>query len=80
MLNEYLEFARGEGGEQSTLEDLSDLARDAAAASAVPWYGVGGIALEAAGRSRCKEAQGAAALRHQPDRQRPEFGKQIRSR
>ena len=34
MLNEYLDFARGEGGEQSTLEDLSDLVRDAAAASA----------------------------------------------
>ena len=33
MLDEYLEFARGEGGEQSTLEDLSDLARDAAATS-----------------------------------------------
>ncbi|MEJ0028289.1 MAG: ATP-binding protein [Rhizomicrobium sp.] len=34
MLNEYLDFARGEGGEQSTPEDLSDLARDAAAACA----------------------------------------------
>jgi two-component system osmolarity sensor histidine kinase EnvZ len=31
MLDEYLDFARGEGGEQSTLEDLSDLVRDAAA-------------------------------------------------
>ncbi len=34
MLDEYLDFARGEGGEQSTLADLSELARDAAAASA----------------------------------------------
>ncbi|MEI9887414.1 MAG: ATP-binding protein [Rhizomicrobium sp.] len=34
MLDEYLDFARGEGGEQSTLEDLSELARDAASASA----------------------------------------------
>ncbi|MBS0473381.1 MAG: HAMP domain-containing protein [Proteobacteria bacterium] len=34
MLDEYLDFARGEGGEQSTLEDLSDLARDAAATAA----------------------------------------------
>ncbi|HEY4941445.1 MAG TPA: ATP-binding protein [Rhizomicrobium sp.] len=34
MLDEYLDFARGEGGEASALEDLSDLARDAAAASA----------------------------------------------
>ena len=34
MLDEYLDFARGEGGEQSTREDLCDLARDAAAASA----------------------------------------------
>ena len=34
MLDEYLDFARGEGGEQSTLEDLSDLVRDAAAACA----------------------------------------------
>jgi two-component system osmolarity sensor histidine kinase EnvZ len=34
MLNEYLDFARGEGGETSTPEDLSDLARDAAAACA----------------------------------------------
>jgi len=34
MLNEYLDFARGEGGEQSTPGDLSDLARDAAAAGA----------------------------------------------
>ncbi len=34
MLNEYLDFARGEGGEQSTPEDLSELARDAAAACA----------------------------------------------
>ncbi|MBL6938644.1 MAG: HAMP domain-containing protein [Alphaproteobacteria bacterium] len=50
MLNEYLEFARGEGGEQSTLEDLSDLARDAAAAS-VGAYGMESavIAVEAPG-------------------------------
>ncbi|MEJ1967223.1 MAG: ATP-binding protein [Rhizomicrobium sp.] len=34
MLNEYLDFARGEGGEVSTLEDLSELARDTAAACA----------------------------------------------
>ncbi len=34
MLDEYLDFARGEAGEQTTLEDLSELARDAAAASA----------------------------------------------
>jgi two-component system osmolarity sensor histidine kinase EnvZ len=34
MLDEYLDFARGEGGEQSTPEDLSELVRDAAAASA----------------------------------------------
>jgi two-component system osmolarity sensor histidine kinase EnvZ len=34
MLDEYLDFARGEGGEQSTLEDVSDLVRDAAAACA----------------------------------------------
>ncbi|HEY0105635.1 MAG TPA: ATP-binding protein [Rhizomicrobium sp.] len=34
MLDEYLDFARGEGGEQSALEDLSELVRDAAAASA----------------------------------------------
>jgi two-component system osmolarity sensor histidine kinase EnvZ len=50
MLNEYLEFARGEGGEQSTLDDLSDLARDAAAASAGA-YGMESavIAVEAPG-------------------------------
>jgi two-component system osmolarity sensor histidine kinase EnvZ len=34
MLDEYLDFARGEGGEASTVDDLSDLARDAAAAAA----------------------------------------------
>ena len=34
MLDEYLDFARGEGGESSTVEDLSDLAQDAAAAAA----------------------------------------------
>ncbi|MBV9046273.1 MAG: ATP-binding protein [Alphaproteobacteria bacterium] len=34
MLDEYLDFARGEGGEQTINEDLSDLAREAAAASA----------------------------------------------
>jgi two-component system osmolarity sensor histidine kinase EnvZ len=34
MLNEYLDFARGEGGEISAPEDLSELLRDAAAASA----------------------------------------------
>ncbi len=31
MLDEYLQFARGEGGEQAELCDLSDLVRDAAA-------------------------------------------------
>ncbi|HXC54857.1 MAG TPA: ATP-binding protein [Rhizomicrobium sp.] len=34
MLDEYLDFARGEGGEQSSEGDLSELARDAAAAAA----------------------------------------------
>jgi two-component system osmolarity sensor histidine kinase EnvZ len=34
MLDEYLDFARGEGGEQATLEDLTELAEDAAAAAA----------------------------------------------
>jgi two-component system osmolarity sensor histidine kinase EnvZ len=34
MLDEYLDFARGEGGEQSQLADLGDLVRDAAGASA----------------------------------------------
>ena len=34
MLDEYLAFARGEGGEDSALTDLSELLRDTAAASA----------------------------------------------
>jgi two-component system osmolarity sensor histidine kinase EnvZ len=34
MLNEYLDFARGEGGEESQSADLSDLVRDAADAAA----------------------------------------------
>jgi two-component system osmolarity sensor histidine kinase EnvZ len=34
MLDEYLDFARGEGGEQATPEDLTELAEDAAAAAA----------------------------------------------
>jgi two-component system osmolarity sensor histidine kinase EnvZ len=34
MLNEYLDFARGEGGEEARETDLADLVRDAAAAAA----------------------------------------------
>jgi two-component system osmolarity sensor histidine kinase EnvZ len=34
MLDEYLAFARGEGGENSALTDLGEMVRDAAAASA----------------------------------------------
>jgi two-component system osmolarity sensor histidine kinase EnvZ len=34
MLDEYLAFARGEGGEESQLTDLGELVRDAAAAAA----------------------------------------------
>ncbi len=34
MLDEYLEFARGEGGEQTQVADLAELAQDAAAAAA----------------------------------------------
>ena len=34
MLDEYLAFARGEGGEESALTDVSELLRDTAAASA----------------------------------------------
>jgi two-component system osmolarity sensor histidine kinase EnvZ len=34
MLDEYLNFARGEGGEQDAVAELGDLARDAAAAAA----------------------------------------------
>jgi two-component system osmolarity sensor histidine kinase EnvZ len=34
MLDEYLEFARGEGGEQDVMADLSELARDAVTAAA----------------------------------------------
>ena len=34
MLDEYLDFARGEGGEQSAPADLSELARDTASAAA----------------------------------------------
>ena len=34
MLDEYLDFARGEGGEQATMEDLTELAEDAVAAAA----------------------------------------------
>ena len=34
MLDEYLDFARGEGGEKAQLADLGDLVRDAAAAAA----------------------------------------------
>ena len=34
MLDEYLAFARGEGGEESALTDLGELVRDAAAAAA----------------------------------------------
>jgi two-component system osmolarity sensor histidine kinase EnvZ len=34
MLDEYLDFARGEGGETAQLADLGDLVRDAASASA----------------------------------------------
>src|SRR6202012_210767 len=34
MLDEYLQFARGEGGEQMQLVDLGDLVRDAAQAAA----------------------------------------------
>ena len=34
MLDEYLDFARGEGGEKSQLADLGDLVRDAASAVA----------------------------------------------
>ena len=50
MLDEYLDFARGEGGEQSTMEDLTDLAQDAAAAAAGA-HGMEGaiVAVEAKG-------------------------------
>ncbi|HTQ12266.1 MAG TPA: ATP-binding protein [Rhizomicrobium sp.] len=34
MLDEYLDFARGEGGEESQTADLADIVRDAAAAAA----------------------------------------------
>jgi len=34
MLDEYLEFARGEGGEQPAVSDLSELAREAAGSAA----------------------------------------------
>jgi two-component system, OmpR family, osmolarity sensor histidine kinase EnvZ len=34
MLDEYLDFARGEGGEESQTADLSEIVRDAAAAAA----------------------------------------------
>jgi len=34
MLDEYLDFARGEGGEESQSADLSEILRDAAAAAA----------------------------------------------
>ena len=34
MLNEYLDFARGEGGEESSIVDISDLARETAVLSA----------------------------------------------
>ena len=34
MLDEYLDFARGEGGEESQAADLADVVRDAAAAAA----------------------------------------------
>jgi two-component system osmolarity sensor histidine kinase EnvZ len=34
MLDDYLAFARGEGGEDSTVTDLSELVRDTAAAAA----------------------------------------------
>jgi two-component system osmolarity sensor histidine kinase EnvZ len=33
MLDEYLDFARGEGGEESQVADLADIVRDAAAAA-----------------------------------------------
>jgi len=34
MLDEYLAFARGEGGEETTVTDLGEMVRDAAAAAA----------------------------------------------
>src|SRR5215472_561871 len=34
MLDEYLEFARGESGEQPVIADLSELAREAASSAA----------------------------------------------
>jgi two-component system, OmpR family, osmolarity sensor histidine kinase EnvZ len=53
MLDEYLDFARGEGGEPSSLEDLSELVRDAAAAS-VGAHGMesADVEVEAAGPIR----------------------------
>jgi two-component system osmolarity sensor histidine kinase EnvZ len=47
MLDEYLQFARGEGGEQMQLVDLGDLARDAAQA-AERGRGAGRVSVDAA--------------------------------
>jgi two-component system osmolarity sensor histidine kinase EnvZ len=47
MLDEYLDFARGEGGEQSAPTDLVDLAQDTASAAAGAHDGAGRVSVEA---------------------------------
>ncbi|MEI9996644.1 MAG: ATP-binding protein [Rhizomicrobium sp.] len=49
MLDEYLDFARGEGGEQSAVGDLSDLARDAVSAAAAARGAAARVTVEAPG-------------------------------
>ena len=73
MLDEYLAFARGEGGEESQLTDLGELVRDTAAAAAH------GAPARTADRRRARQSSRVsvkrAALRrctHQSDGQCPE--------
>ena len=73
MLDEYLAFARGEGGEESALTDLGELVRDAAAAAGRARQRDGIVAVTAPAHVQCqRQARRPAPLPDQPDRQCPQ--------
>ena len=74
MLDEYLAFARGEGGEESETDRPGGLVRDtvAAAAKARPHGRAMSTVDGARGSDAERQAGGAAALPHQSDGQCPQ--------
>ena len=65
MLDEYLAFARGEGGEESEATDLGELVRDTAVAAAKARAARRAIAVTVSGPEHVtaqRQARGAAPL------------------